>query len=298
VTPPRPSPLPAYATAIAGIGLFSIMDMVIKVLVIADGAFSTMFYRSMVGLGLAALLALVVRPGRPSRAAMRLHIMRGMITALMSVLFFWGLARVPMAQAVALSFIAPLLALVLAALILHESLGRKAIGASLLAALGVIVIFVGQARAQTGREALVGSGAIIVSAILYAWNIVIMRQQALAAKPVEIALFQNLVFFLTMFAVVPVVGLPAPPSGHWIELFIAASLALASNLLLAWAYARAGAGYLSSTEYSSFLWAMALGWLRFGEAVSPFTLAGAGLILAGCFIAARAVEHPTLEGSA
>jgi S-adenosylmethionine uptake transporter len=286
VTPPRPSPLPAYATAIAGIGLFSIMDMVIKVLVIADGAFSTMFYRSMVGLGLAALLALVVRPGRPSRAAMRLHIMRGMITALMSVLFFWGLARVPMAQAVALSFIAPLLALVLAALILHESLGRKAIGASLLAALGVIVIFVGQARAQMGREALVGSGAIIVSAILYAWNIVIMRQQALAAKPVEIALFQNLVFFLTMFAVVPVVGLPAPPSGHWIELFIAA------------AYARAGAGYLSSTEYSSFLWAMALGWLRFGEAVSPFTLAGAGLILAGCFIAARAVEHPTLEGSA
>jgi S-adenosylmethionine uptake transporter len=298
VTPLRPSPLPAYATAIAGIGLFSIMDMVIKVLVIADGAFSTMFYRSMVGLGLAALLALVVRPGRPSRAAMRLHIMRGMITALMSVLFFWGLARVPMAEAVALSFIAPLLALVLAALILHESLGRKAIGASLLAALGVIVIFVGQARAQTGREALVGSGAIIVSAILYAWNIVIMRQQALAAKPVEIALFQNLVFFLTMFAVVPVVGLPAPPSGHWIELFIAASLALASNLLLAWAYARAGAGYLSSTEYSSFLWAMALGWLRFGEAVSPFTLAGAGLILAGCFIAARAVEHPTLEGSA
>ncbi len=298
MTPPRPSPLPAYATAIAGIGLFSIMDMVIKVLVIADGAFSTMFYRSMVGLGLAALLALVVRPGRPSRAAMRLHIMRGMITALMSVLFFWGLARVPMAQAVALSFIAPLLALVLAALILHEPLGRKAIGASLLAALGVIVIFVGQARAQMGREALVGSGAIIVSAILYAWNIVIMRQQALAAKPVEIALFQNLVFFLTMLVVVPVVGVPAAPSGHWVELFIAASLALGSNLLLAWAYARAGAGYLSSTEYSSFLWAMALGWLRFGEAVSPFTLAGAGLILAGCFIAARAVEHPTLEGSA
>ena len=295
---PRQSPLPAYAAAIAGIGLFSIMDMVIKALVLAGGAFSTMFFRSMVGLGLAALLALVVRPGRPSRAAMPLHIIRGMITAVMSVLFFWGLARVPMAQAVALSFIAPLLALVLAAMVLKEPLGRKAIGASLLAALGVVVIFVGQARAQMGREALLGSGAIIVSAVLYAWNIVIMRQQALAAKPVEIALFQNLVFFLTMLVVVPVVGVPVPPSGHWIELFIAASLALASNLLLAWAYARAGAGYLSSTEYSSFLWAMALGWLRFGEPVSPFTLVGAGLILAGCFIAAQATEHPALEASA
>ncbi len=303
MTPPRQSPasslpLAAYATAIAGIGLFSIMDMVIKALVIAVGTYSTMLFRSMVGAGLAALLALVLRPGRPSRAAMRLHVVRGLITAIMSFLFFWGLGRVPMAQAVALSFIAPLLALVLAALILRERLGRKAVGASLLAFAGVIVIFFGQARAQMGREALLGSGAILVSAVIYAWNIVIMRQQALAAKPVEIALFQNVIVCAAMLAAVPVAGMPPLPTGHWPELVIAACLAIASQLLLAWAYARAGAAYLSSTEYSSFLWAMALGWLRFGEDVSPFTLAGAGLILAGCWIAARAVEHPVLEASA
>ena len=71
-------------------------------------------------------------------------------------------------------------------------------------------------------------------------------------------------------------------------------------MLLGWAYARAGAAYLSSTEYSSFLWAMLLGWLAFGEHVSPFTLAGAALIVAGCFIAARtrSIDHPVLEASA
>jgi S-adenosylmethionine uptake transporter len=301
--PPRQSPasslpLAAYAAAIAGIGLFSIMDMVIKALVIGVGTYSTMLFRSMVGAGLAALLALVLRPGKPSRAGLRLHLVRGVITAVMSFLFFWGLGRVPMAQAIALAFIAPLLALVLAALVLHEPLGRKAIGASLLAFAGVIVIFFGQAQAQMGREALLGSGAILVSAVIYAWNIVIMRQQALVAKPVEIALFQNLIVCGAMLSAVPVAGIPPLPTGHWPELVIAACLALASQLLLAWAYARAGAAYLSSTEYSSFLWAMALGWLRFGEPVSPFTLAGAGLILAGCWIAARAVEHPALEASA
>jgi S-adenosylmethionine uptake transporter len=71
-------------------------------------------------------------------------------------------------------------------------------------------------------------------------------------------------------------------------------------MLLGWGYARAGAAYLSTTEYTSFLWAMLLGWLRFGEHVSPFTLLGATLIVAGCLIAARTrkVDHPALEATA
>ena len=41
------------------------------------------------------------------------------------------------------------------------------------------------------------------------------------------------------------------------------------------------------TEYSAFLWASALGWLVFSEPVSPYTLAGAALIVGGCLVAAR-----------
>ena len=43
-------------------------------------------------------------------------------------------------------------------------------------------------------------------------------------------------------------------------------LTVASLLLFAWSYARAGAAYLSTTEYSSFLWAILLGWLAQIEA--------------------------------
>jgi len=304
MTAPRPSllpshaPLPAYAAAIAGIGLFSIMDMVIKALVLASSTFATLLYRSLTGVVLAALLVAIFRPARPSRDALRLHVLRGVITAAMSFLFFWGLARVPLAQGVALSFIAPLIALVLAALLLGERLSKQALFASLLALVGVVVIFAGQASADLGRPALLGSAAILVSAMIYAWNIVIMRQQALAARPVEIAFFQNLTVSLLMLLAVPFAGLPPLPAGHWPEILLATLLGIASQLLLAWAYARAGAAYLSTTEYSSFLWAMALGWLRFGEPVSLFTLAGAGLILGGCLIAARTSEHPTLEATA
>jgi S-adenosylmethionine uptake transporter len=61
---------------------------------------------------------------------------------------------------------------------------------SLIAFSGVIVIVLGQALGKVGPEVLLGSAAIIGSALCYAVNIVLMRRQALAAKPLEINFFQ------------------------------------------------------------------------------------------------------------
>src|SRR5207248_2070590 len=109
----------------------------------------------------------------PKGTALRLHLLRGVIMVPMAILFFWGLARIPIAQAVALTFIAPLIALVLAAIILKEPIGKSTVGGSIAAFAGVIVIFIGQARADLGPGALLGSLAILGSAIIYAFNIVI-----------------------------------------------------------------------------------------------------------------------------
>jgi S-adenosylmethionine uptake transporter len=300
MTSPHHSPLPAYAVAVFGIALFSIMDMVMKALTLSIGTYPTLLWRSLIGIGLTAIPYLATRKTWPGRTALRLHLLRGVIMVPMAIFFFWGLARVPMAQAVALTFIAPLIALVLAALILKEPIGQRTVGGSLAAFAGVVVIFIGQAQADLGPTALLGSLAILCSAVIYAFNIIIMRRQAQNAGPVEIAFFQNIVIGTALFAAIPVMGPPPLPHGHWGELLLAAALAIGSLMLLGWAYARAGAAYLSTTEYSSFLWAMLLGWLRFGETVSPFTLFGAGLIVAGCLAAARTrkVEHPALEATA
>jgi len=294
------SPLPAYAAAVAGIALFSIMDMVMKGLTLAIGTFPTLMWRSLIGIALAAIPFFATRNPWPRGTALRLHLLRGTMMVPMAILFFWGLARVPMAQAVALTFIAPLIALVLAAAILKEPIGKRTVGGSLAAFAGVVIIFIGQARADMGPVALMGSFAILGSAIIYAFNIIVMRRQAQHAGPIEIAFFQNLVIGGVLVASVAVTGLPPLPTGHWGELTLAAALAIGSLMLLGWGYARAGAAYLSTTEYTAFLWAMLLGWLRFGEHVSPFTLLGATLIVAGCLIAARTrkVEHPALEATA
>ena len=294
------SPVPAYVVAVLGIALFSIMDMVMKGLTLAIGTYPTLLWRSLIGIALAAVPYFATRNPWPRGTALKLHLLRGVMMVPMAILFFWGLARVPMAQAVALTFIAPLIALVLAALILKEPIGKHTVGGSLAAFAGVVVIFIGQAQADLGPAALLGSFAILGSAVIYAFNIIVMRRQAQNAGPVEIAFFQNIVIGLVLVAAIPVMGEPRLPDGHWGELVLAASLAIGSLMLLGWAYARAGAAYLSTTEYTAFLWAILLGWWRFDETVSLFTLAGAGLIVAGCLVAVRTrkVEHPALEATA
>jgi S-adenosylmethionine uptake transporter len=293
------NPIPAYAAAVAGIALFSIMDMVMKGLTLAIGTFSTLLWRSLLGIVFAAIPFFATRNPWPRGTALRLHLLRGAIMVPMAVLFFWGLARIPIAQAVALTFIAPLIALVLAALVLKEPIGKRTAGGSIAAFAGIVVIFIGQAQADLGRSALLGSLAVLGSALIYAVNIIVMRRQAQHAGPIEIAFFQNLVIGAVLLVSAPIIGAP-PPAGHWPELALAAGLAIGSLMLLGWGYARAGAAYLSTTEYTAFLWGMLLGWLRFGERVSLFTLAGAGLIVAGCLVAARTrrVEHPALEATA
>jgi len=204
-----------------------------------------------------------------------------------------------LAQAIALTFIAPLIALLLASIFLHEQIGKRSIAGSVIAFAGVLVIVWGQARADAGPQVLLGSAAIIGSALCYAVNIVLMRHQSLAAKPVEINFFQSLTVATLWFAVIPFVGFPDWPQSQWPWVVVAALMSTGGGLIFSWAYARGEAGYLAASEYSGFLWASALGWLIFHERVSLYTLGGALLIVSGCLVAAsrRTAVPPEIEAT-
>ena len=292
-----PSPAIAFAVATLGIAVFSSMDAVMKGLALAIGAYNAILWRSLAGTVITGAIFLAARTPWPTRAVLRVHLMRGGISAAMTILFFWGLARVPMAQAVALTFVAPLAALLLAALLLHERIGRGTLIGSGVALAGIAIIFAGQARAAIGPEALLGSLAVLGSALCYAWNIILMRQQAQVAKPVEIAFFQTAIVAVIFLAAAPVFATP-PAVRHWPALVGAAALATTSLMLLSWAYARGRASDLAPSEYTGFVWASLLGWLVFSESLSPYTLGGAVLIIGGCVAGLRSrASAPVLETS-
>jgi S-adenosylmethionine uptake transporter len=280
------SPAVAFLVTALGIALFSVMDALMKGLVLAIGVYNTMLWRSLGNIALGAAAWGVAGVRRPSRRAMLLHLSRGTITCAMGLLFFWGLARVPMAQAIALSYIAPILALILAAWWLGERVSIRTIGAVVAASLGIATIFAGQARTALGPEAFQGALAVLASAILYAVNLILTRLQSLAARPAETAFVQSVVIFLILLGAAPWLAV-LPPASTLLPLIGAALLAFASMMLLSWAYAHGEAGYLAMTEYTSFVYAAVLGFLVFGERVSPYTLLGAAVIVVACVIAAR-----------
>ena len=298
-TPRHLSPALALAVAAGGIGLFSIMDAFMKSLVLAIGVYNALLWRTLLSTAIGGAAWHIGGGRRIGARALRLHLVRGTLTTAMALLFFWGLARVPMAQAIALTYIAPLLALLLGAWLLGERVGARVVAASFAALAGVAVILAGQTRLALGPEALAGAGAILASAILYAANLIVARLQSQAAGPREIAFVQSAVIALLLLCAAPWLAVP-PASAMWWKIVIAALLATASLFLLGWAYAHAEAGFLATTEYTSFVYAAVLGWLCFGERVAPTTLAGAGVIVAACLYAAqrRTVSQGALEGAA
>ncbi|MBK6739320.1 MAG: DMT family transporter [Haliea sp.] len=287
---PGSSALP-FTVATVGIATFAAMDAVMKGLSIELGAYNAMLWRTAIGLLIAIALFLWKRTRWPQRRVIRLHVWRGVLTSLMAFLFFWGLAYVPLAEAIGLSFIAPLIALYLAAVLLGERIGDKAVLASVIGFAGALVIVGGRWSGEYGEDVGKGIIAILLSAVLYAYNLILQRQQALVAEPVEIAFFQNATMLTVYACLAP--WLAVVPALHQLpSLAGAAVLGMTSLLLLSWAYARAEANILIPVEYTAFIWAVLFGWLVFAETVTVATLGGTALIVVGCFIAARQKAGP------
>lgn len=293
------TPALAFAVAASGIGLFSVMDAFMKSLVLAMGVYNALFWRTLVSVGIGGAVWAASRPVWPKAAVLRLHLMRGAVTAGMALLFFWGLARVPMAQAITLTYIAPIMALILGAVVLGERVGARVVVASVAALAGVLVVIWGQSREVLGPQAFAGAAAILASAMLYAVNLVIARVQSQAARPAEISFFQSTVVVVILATTAPWLA-EVPAAAQWPKLVISAGLATASLLLLAWAYAHGETGYLATTEYTSFVYAAVLGWAIFGEMLSGWTIAGAGVIVAACLYAAnrRDIAQAAVEAAA
>ena len=276
-----------FLVAATGIALFSVMDAVMKSASLQVGAYNAMLFRS--GFGVLLMLPLWQATGGrwPGQPALRLHALRGAISAGLATSFFWGLIRLPLAEAIALSFIAPLIALYLAAVMLGEKIGRGAVIGSLLGFAGVLVIGAGRlGREALSEDAMWGIGAVLLSAVLYAFSLIFQRKQAQLASPQEVALFQMgfAGLFMALFAPWMALAPALPVLG---EIAAGAALAAVSLMLLSWAYGRAEAQVLLPIEYTAFIWAALLGWLIFAEPVTVETLAGVVLIVIGCWIAAR-----------
>jgi drug/metabolite transporter (DMT)-like permease len=283
----RLGPMLPFLATLLGVGFLSLMDAYMKAAALAAGAYSAAVFRSAIAAGIITPIWLGTGGRWPKPKVLKLHLIRGTVSGFMALSFFYALTKLPIAEAIAISFIAPLIALYLAAIMLGEQIQRKAIAASILGLAGTIVIVGGRlGAAEHDIEALKGLGAILFSAMLYAYNFIIIRQQAQVSSPIEATTFHSGVACAVLLLFAPwFLTLPEPRP--MIDIALASILTLLGALLITWAYARAEAQALVPMEYSGFLWAALFGWLFFREPITGTTIAGTVLIIIGCWIATR-----------
>lgn len=286
----------AFAVAGLGIALYSVMDALMKGLSISIGAYNAALWRALAGVLITGAILIFRRPRWPGLSVLRLHGLRGAVAALLVVTFFWGVARVPLAEGIALSFIAPLITLYLAAVLLGETVTRWSIISSVIGLSGVVVIMMGRFGGPHSPESIKGVIAILISAVAYSYNLILQRQQAQVAQPEESAFFGTLVMALILLCFSPFFA-RVPPVAQVPSILGSALFASAAFITLSWAYARAEAKVLVVLEYTAFIWAAVLGFLIFKEPVTPATLGGAALIVLGCLISAwrERAHQPSAE---
>lgn len=290
--------VPPVVMALFGIAILCGMDGVLKELTQRYSSSQVTFMRFAPSALFGAIFFLAWRTPWPSRRSIVGNMQRGVLFLIASALFIHAMSKAPLAQVFAVSYMAPVLAALLAMPILGEKPdGRVALSLAFGFA-GVIVAIGGVDFSGASLNHLEGAIAAMGSAIAYAFVLVYLRRQAMSDPPITIALFQSLMPVIVLGVLFAGAKLFAPAStlaSSWTP--IAASDApglifvglcsIIGHMALAQAFSRAEASRLAPIEYSSFVWAALIGFFWFAEIPSVATVVGAALIVVACFLIKR-----------
>lgn len=272
---------------IAADGLLSLMDAIIKGL---TGRYSTLqiaWLRFVSGLIWAAVLVAAMRPGWPGRETIVFNATRSVLVVATATTFFYALGALPLAEAIALSFVSPLFIVLFGVMLLGERFDAR-IGIALVIGLAGMLLIAGArvGDASYSSDAWLGAGAAVVSAVVYGLNIVLLRARATRDPLPTIVLFQNLGPALLL--AVPAAAVWVTPTTSDLALFVCiGAVGVVGHYLLAQAFAGAEAARLAPVTYVSLAWGTLFGYLFFAELPSLAALAGAALIVAGTFATRR-----------
>lgn len=281
---PRWASAPVWAAVLAAAAFIS-MDATIKALAPRYGAMQLTVFR----FGSGAVFALVIwalwRTPMPSAGQWRMHLLRSALLMVTLGLYFHALSVLDLAQAVAMGYTAPIFISLLAMLLLRERPSRWVWVALALGLFGAGTAMWPELQ-QSGRPRLAGLLYAGLSAVTFAFVMVLTRRQAQHDSIPTFLLLQN---------VLPLAMLALPAAAVWEPVkapdlpAIAAVGALASVGLCAitWALRHMEASRLAPVEYTGFLWAALIGYVAFGEIPSIYTAGSAVLIVAGCLLLIR-----------
>lgn len=311
ITPPENQPLRAALFALSGVMVFSINDLAIKLLSGGYALHQVILIRSLISLSV--IVAVIVVSGRGFAQLLTArggaHAIRVGCVLMSNVTYFLGLSVMPLADAVALAFVAPLVLTALSAVLLGEPVGWRRWTAVAVGMLGVVVML------RPGLGVFQPAALLVAgSAVFYATSHVMTRRMRDTESSVTLNFWVQIGFVGVSSAMGLLVGDGAyaggegilaflfrpwiwPPLADW-PVLLATGLAVgAGGLLMAQAYRTGAAATVAPFEYAGMPMAILWGFLIFGTLPDAIAALGMALICgAGLYTIRREWQQRKRDG--
>ena len=269
----------------AGVACLSVNDAIAKILTAGYSPVQILFLRNLIALPFAFLVALrmggagALRSHRPAA-----HLLRGVLWIGATVLFFTSLMHLPLAEATALVFVAPLFITALSALFRIEQVGWRRWLAVIVGFIGVLVALRPGAAAFQPVSLLPVATAFVYALLMLSARFVDSRESVWT-----LLLYMTATGALISLFIVPFIWVPLRAEDLW--LFIAIAIfGTAGMTMMTQAFRLAPAVVVAPLDYTAIIWATLLGWIFWTEIPDALTFVGAAVIIAsGVFIIWR--EH-------
>lgn len=223
----------------------------------------------------------VLFPRRPG-----LQLLRGFLLLAATLCYFSAIALMPIADALALLFISPMVVTLLAPVVLGERVGIwrwSAVVAGFIGAL--IVVRPGFGVFQWASVLALGAG------VMHGCYLLTTRRLAGSTNPMITLFYTGVIGLFAMSLAMPVVWVPPTP-GDWIWMAIMGAFAAGGHFLIIKGFDRAPAPVVAPVAYAEIVAATAVGYFAFGDFPATWTWVGIVVIItSGLVISIR--EHRT-----
>lgn len=216
------------------------------------------------------------------------HLKRGMIGTVGMSLGFLSLSLLPLTEAVAIGYAAPLLTVALAALLLGETVRLYRWSAVAIGLSGVLVMLAphlgntpsGGMISGSALGAIVAFGGAICSAGASIQTRLLTRTETTGAIVFYFMMMTSVVGLATL-----ALGWNKPDMQDVIILVMTGILGGIGQILMTQSFRYADASLVAPFEYTSMIWAVLLGWMLFGSLPTVWVMTG-GIIVAvsGIFV--------------
>ena len=212
-----------------------------------------------------------------------LQIARGLLAVISATCFIFAVKFVPLAEAVAVSFVAPFLVTAMGALLLGERVGLRRWFAVTIGFVGTLIVI----RPGMGvmHPAVL---LVVVAASAFAARQVLSRRLASSDQTITTVAYTALASVLVLSFPLPLFWTTPQAELHWALLVGMAVFAALGELMIIKSLEIAQAAVLAPVHYSLIIWGTFWGWLVFDQLPDRWTWIGAAIIVAtGLYIIHR-----------